>query len=338
MANAKYQMENAMKVIVTGSAGHLGEALVRVLRDTNHEVIGLDLIRSDFTNEVGSIADRDFVRRCIKGVDAVLHTATLHKPHVATHSRQSFVETNITGTLNLLEEAASVGVRSFVFTSTTSAFGSALTPPAGVPTAWVTEDVTPIPKNIYGVTKTAAEDVCELFHRNHHLSLLILRTSRFFPEEDDNKETRQAYDDGNVKANEFLYRRVDLEDVVSAHMLALEKAPAIGFGRYIISATAPFTRDDLFDLRVNAPLVVKQRFPDYEEEYARRGWKMFPSIERVYVNERARKDLGWSPRYDFRQVLDSLKAGDDPRSPLSREVGSKGYHARKFSEGPYPVD
>ena len=320
-----------MKVLVTGSAGHLGEALVRVLRNTSHEVVGLDLIHSDFTSDVGSIADRHFVRRCMKGVDAVLHAATLHKPHVSTHSRQSFVDTNITGTLNLLEEAASVGVRSFVFTSTTSAFGVALTPPAGAPAAWVTEDVRPIPKNIYGVTKTAAEDVCELFHRNQGLPLLILRTSRFFPEEDDDGETRQAYEDGNLKANEFLYRRVDLEDAVSAHLLALEKAPAILFGRYIISATTPFTRDDLFDLRANAPLVVKRSFPDYEEEYARRTWRMFPGIERVYVNERARKDLGWNPRYDFRRVLDSLKAGADPRSPLSREVGSKGYHTTQIT-------
>lgn len=327
-----------MKVLVTGSAGHLGEALVRVLQNSSHEVIGLDLLHSDFTKEVGSIADRDHVKRCMIGVDAVLHTATLHKPHVSTHSRQSFIDTNITGTLNLLEEAVSAGVRSFIFTSTTSAFGGALTPPAEAPAAWVTEDVAPIPKNIYGVTKTAAEDMCELFHRGRRLPLLILRTSRFFPEEDDNRETRQAYQDGNVKANEFLYRRVDIEDVVSAHILALDKAPAIGFGRYIISATTPFTRDDLLDLRANAPLVVKRSFPDYEEEYARRSWKMFPGIERVYVNERARKDLGWNPKYDFRGVLDSLKAGTDPRSVLSREIGSKGYHAQKFSEGPYPVE
>jgi nucleoside-diphosphate-sugar epimerase len=315
-----------MKVLVTGSSGHLGEALVRTLKNTNHEIISIDIVHSDFTNRVGSIVDREQVRRYMKGVDAVFHTATLHKPHIITHGRQSFVDVNITGTLNLLEEAASVGVRSFVFTSTTSAFGGALTPPAEAPAVWVTEDVTPIPRNIYGVTKTAAEDICELFHRNHRLACLVLRTSRFFPEEDDRKETRQAYDDGNVKANEFLYRRVDIEDVVSAHLLALEKAPSIGFGRYIISATTPFTRDDLFDLRANAPLALRRRVPDYEPEYARRGWKMFPSIERVYVNERARNDLGWRPRYDFGYVLDCLRAGADPRSPLAR------------AEGPYPVE
>jgi UDP-glucose 4-epimerase len=161
-----------------------------------------------------------------------------------------------------------------------------------------------------------------------------LRTSRFFPEEDDRKEMREAYADGNIKANEFLYRRVDIADVVSAHLLALEKAPAIGFGRYIISATTPFTRGDLLDLRVDAPSVVKRTFPDYEVEYARRGWKMFPGIERVYVNERARNDLGWRPKYDFGSVLESLRGGADPRSLLARAVGSKGYHTGKFGGGP----
>jgi UDP-glucose 4-epimerase len=327
-----------MRILVTGSTGHLGEALVRTLRHTSHEVVGLDLAASRFTSRVGSIVDRAHVRRCMEGVDAVLHTATLHKPHVLTHSRQDFVDTNITGTLNLLEEARAVGVGAFVFTSTTSAFGSALTPPAGAPAAWVTEDVRPIPKNIYGMTKTAAEDLCELFHRRHGLACLILRTARFFPEEDDNKAVRQAYDDSNIKANEYLYRRVDVADVVSAHLLALKHAPAIGFGRYIISATTPFAPDDLGDLRAHAPLVVRRLVPDYEAEYARRGWKMFPSIDRVYVNARARQELHWCPRYDFRYVLDRLRAGEDPRSPLARAVGFKGYHARQFAEGPYPVE
>jgi nucleoside-diphosphate-sugar epimerase len=326
-----------MRILVTGSAGHLGEALVRTLRNTRNRAVGLDIADSPFTDEVGSIADRAHVRRCMRGVEAVLHTATLHKPHLVTHARQDFIDTNITGTLTLLEEAAAAGVAAFVFTSTTSAFGRALEPPAGAPAAWVTEDVAPIARNVYGVTKTAAEDLCELFQRAHGLACVILRTSRFFPEEDDRKATREAYRDDNVKANEYLYRRVDLEDVVSAHLLALEGAPAIGFGRYIISATTPFMPDDLADLRTSAPRVVRRRVPEYEEEYARRGWKMFPSIERVYINERARNHLGWRPRYDFRSVLGRLQAGQDPRSPLARVVGSKGYHARRFAPGPYPV-
>lgn len=326
-----------MKILVTGSSGHLGEALVRVLKTMHHEVTGIDIVPSAFTDKVGSVADRSFVKQCMEGVEAVMHTATLHKPHVVTHNYQQFVETNITGTLNLLEEAVQAGVQAFIFTSTTSTFGDALTPVPHAPATWITEEITPIPKNIYGVTKTAAEDLCQLFHRNHRLSCLVLKTSRFFPEEDDQKAIRQAYTDENAKANEFLYRRVDIEDVVNAHVLAMEKAPSIGFSRYIVSATTPFTMDDLAELSTNAPMVVQRKFPDYEVEYACRGWKMFPNIGRVYVNARARAELGWQPKYDFRYVLDRLKAGQDPRSPLALVVGSKRYHAQKFEDGPYPA-
>jgi nucleoside-diphosphate-sugar epimerase len=315
------------KVLVTGSAGHLGEALCRVLRGRGYQVTGLDVLASPSTTVTGSITDRDLVRSCLDGVSAVLHTATLHKPHVGSHTQQEFVDTNVTGTLTLAEEAATAGVGSFVFTSSTSAFGRALTPAAGQPAAWITEDVAPVPRNIYGVTKTAAENLCEIIQRDRGLPVVVLRTARFFPEPDDADDVRQAYDDANVKANEYLYRRVDLQDVADAHLLALERAPRIGFGRYIISATTPFTRVDLAELRTAAPEVVRRLFGDYEAEYQRRGWRMFPGIGRVYVNAKARAELGWTPAYGFRHVLDALRENRDFRSPLALSIGRKGYHA-----------
>ena len=326
-----------MKILVTGSAGHLGEALMRTLRDSIHEPVGLDILASPFTDVVGSIVDRDVVRDCMRGVDAVLHAATLHKPHVATHARQAFIDVNVTGTLNLLEEAAAAGVGAFVFTSTTSAFGRALSPPTGEPAAWLTEDVVPVPKNIYGVSKVAAENLCELAHRDSGMPCVVLRTSRFFPEEDDQKAVRDARDDANNKANEFLYRRVEIEDVVSAHLLALERAQAIGFARYIVSATTPFTRADLRELRNDAPAVVRRHVPGYAAEYRRRGWTMFAGIDRVYDNTRARVELGWRPRYDFASVIQRLRISDDFRSPLAQSIGSKGYHREAFAGVPYPV-
>ena len=331
-----------MKLLVTGSSGHLGEALVRTLQEHGHDVSGIDMLDSPFTTAVGSIADRNIVRRCMTDIDAVLHTATLHKPHVVTHSMQSFIDTNITGTLVLLEEAVTAGVQSFVFTSTTSVFGDALRPPVGQPAAWVTEDVTPIPKNIYGVTKTAAEGLCQLFHKQHGLPCLVLRTSRFFPEDDDNASVRSSYKDENVKANEYLYRRVDLEDVVQAHLCALDKASEIGFDRFIISATTPFLREDIWELRENAARTVERRVPGFSAVYAKLGWEMFPSIDRVYVNNKAHDVLGWRPKYDFQHVIWRLEQGKDPRSGLAVEVGSKRYHAEElaklFGEGPFPVE
>lgn len=326
-----------MSMLITGSSGHLGEALCRTLKENGEDVLGLDIRPSPYSDFVGSVTDRSLVRDCMRGVSCVVHTATLHKPHVATHSKTDFVKTNVLGTLNLLEEAVSAGVASFVFTSTTSAFGAALRPESGQPAVWVTEELSPVPRNIYGVTKIAAEDLCELIHQESKLPCIVLRTSRFFPEEDDDRRIREGYDDANAKVNEFLYRRVDLQDVVDAHLLAVEKASEIGFGRYIISATTPFRPEDLDLLASDAPRVVEGYFPGFAEEYARRAWKMFPSIERVYVNTKARKQLGWRPRFDFGTVLGMLMRDGDHRSEIARLVGSKGYHDESFKGGPYPL-
>jgi UDP-glucose 4-epimerase len=326
------------RILVTGSSGHLGEALVRTLRAAGRPCRGIDIAPSPGTDVVGSIADPAMVERAMDGIGAVLHTATLHKPHLATHARRQFVDTNVTGTLALLEAAAARGVGAFIFTSTTSAFGDALKPAAGEPAAWITEDVVPRPKNIYGATKTAAEDLCRLFHRNEGLPCVVLRTARFFPEPDDDAARRDAYDDANLKANELLYRRADVQDLVDAHLLAIERAGSLGFARYVLSATTPFLREDAAALRHDAAAVVARRVPGYEAEYARRGWRMHASIDRVYDNTLAREQLGWRPRFDFAHMLARLCAGEDPRSPLARAIGAKGYHGDAFADGRYPVE
>ena len=327
-----------MRALVTGSAGHLGEGLVRALRERGHHVAGLDILASAFTDHVGSVANQDFVLECTRGADVVIHAATLHKPHVATHSRQAFVETNIAGTLAVLEAALACGVSGVVFSSTTSAFGSALTPAAGQPAAWIDEDVGSVPRNVYGVTKKAAEDLCELFFRSRRLPCLVLRTSRFFPESDDDAARRNEYDDLNLKVNELLYRRLDLADAVDAHILAGERVADLGFRRYVVSATTPFEPRHLAQLRDDAPRVVRSLFPDYEDVYRHLGWKMLPGIDRVYVNRRALDELGWRPQVDYRHALERLRHGEDVFSSLTRAVGRKGYHAETFANGPYPVE
>lgn len=314
-----------MKALITGSAGHLGEALAITLKALGDEVIGLDRLRSAHTTHVGSITDRTLVARCMKGVEAVFHTATLHKPHLYDHGWQTFVDTNVTGTLTLLEAAIQEGVRAFIFTSTTSVFGDAMNPAPGEPAVWVSEALTPATRNIYGATKLAAEALCRLARRDQGLACVILRTSRFFPEADDDPAVREAYAPENVKLNEFLYRRADIEDVVSAHLAAAVNAADVDIGPYIVSATTPFGPDHLAGLAQDAEAVVAQTTPEYAAVYARRGWRMFPRIGRVYVNDRALAELGWRPRHNFRSMLERVAGGGAPVSDLAVAIGAKGY-------------
>ena len=98
-----------MTIVVTGSAGHLGEALMRTLRAADRPALGLDLRPSPFTDRVGSINDRGFVGESLRGARVVVHCANLHKPHVSTRADEDFLITNAAGTLVLLETAVDAG-------------------------------------------------------------------------------------------------------------------------------------------------------------------------------------------------------------------------------------
>ncbi len=308
---------------------------MRALSDRDVDAVGLDVRPSEWTHVVGSVADARLVREAMAGVDVVLHAATLHKPQVAFLPRQAFVDTNVSGTLALLEAAAAAGVGAFVMTSSTTVFGDALIPAPGDPAAWVDETVVSVPKNIYGVTKAAAEDLCQLAHRNDGLNCVVLRTSRFFPESDDAPDTQEGRSDENVKADEYAYRRVALEDVVSAHLLAAQRAAEIGFARYVISATTPFLADDLAELRTDAAAVFARRAPRAAAVWAQRGWRFPSRLDRVYVNARARDELGWRPEFDIDAVAAMVTSGGSVRTPLSQVIGSKEYAGSSYHLGQF---
>lgn len=320
-------------VLVTGSAGHLGAALMTALPGLGFKPYGVDILATSTTTAVGSISDRSFVKETLSkhAFQHVIHAATLHKPHVESHSKADFVDTNISGTLALLEEAAALGdqIKSFLFISTTSTFGRALSPKAGSPAAWIDEAVVPVPKNIYGVTKVAAEDLCGLVHQQTGLPVLVLRTSRFFPEGDDDEDRRLSMADENLKVLELAYRRVDIEDAVRACVCGMEKAREVKWGRYIISAPPPFDNNEetLRELDADAAAVLKKVVPGIDDIFKAKGWKYLPRIDRVYDSGKAIRDLGWQPKYTLANVVKMLAEGEPWRSDLTEQVGVRGYHA-----------
>jgi nucleoside-diphosphate-sugar epimerase len=191
--------------------------------------------------------------------------------------------------------------------------------------AWLTEDFGPLePRNIYGATKRAAEQLCPLFHREHGIGIAILRTGRFFPEEDD---THRHLSGENIKANEFLNRRLTVEDAADAHVVALDRAPALGCETFILSAPPPFDPGEAEELIRDAPAVIARHFPAAAGLYAQAGWTLPAHIDRVYDPSKAERLLGFRCRTDFGRILEALGRNEqlpfahDPSYVSPKETG-----------------
>lgn len=296
-----------MNVLVTGAAGWLGRHLCPMLKAHGYEPVGLDLADGPHVDVRGSVCDRSLIRDLFArhAFDAVIHAGALHKPDIARFPARTFVDVNITGTLNLLEEAAAIPGCRLIFTSTTSLMIShAIREEQSDQAVWLDESAGPLePRNIYGVTKLAAEGLCRRHHLEFGLKAIVLRTSRFFPEEDD---TLKELSGENLKVLEYLYRRASVADMARAHILAMERAHEVGFGLYIVSAPTPFTPADLSALKQDAAGVIRRLYPKVDARFATRNWKLPRSIGRVYDGSRISRDLGFEYQTSFARLLDAL--------------------------------
>lgn len=269
------------KIIVTGSSGKLGKEIIKQLRLQNYEALGLDLIDSNTTDKIIDIRNLNEIEEITKGFDAIIHTAALHGKHTDLHySRDKFIETNIHGTNNLLLACVTNGIKKFLYTSTTSIYGTAMVNPNQA--VWVDENLVPEPRDIYDITKLTCELLCRDYFEKERIETTVLRVSRFLPEDD------------NTKANHRIYRGLDEEDGAIGHLLALEKK-FDSFQIYNISNESPFKRDDLVDLYKNPKKVMSKYYPNIEKIYSEKNWRFLERIDRVYSIEKAKRELNYNP-------------------------------------------
>ncbi|WKE63933.1 NAD(P)-dependent oxidoreductase [Gallaecimonas kandeliae] len=272
-----------MRLAVTGASGRLGRHLVQAALAEGHQVVSLDLAGQEPVD-----IRRDDLAPWLDGCDAVIHSAALHGRHLDLGlSRQAFIDTNVSGTLRLLEAAKAAGVGRFLYTSTTSIYGAAMDCPDRA--VWVDEDLAPRPRDIYDISKQAAEHLCRDFFAPG-FTTAVLRVSRFMDEP------------ANAMANYRLYRGLDERDGALAHLKALS-APLAGFEIFNISNRSPFQQADLGELKRDAAAVVLRYYPDAKALYRQRGWQLPASIDRVYVTAKAERLLGYRPKFNFDQLL-----------------------------------
>lgn len=288
------------KVLVTGVSGRVGRAIRSRLQALGDHPQGLDRSPGPAVQWLADIGDEAILRRAMDGVDAVVHVAALHAPHVGHVADSEFQRINVDGTRHLLAVAAAAGVRRIVFTSTTALYGDAATAPGRA--VWVDEALQPAPRTIYHRTKLEAEALLREAAAQSGPSVRILRMSRCFPEP------------ANTMAVLRLHRGIDARDVADAHAAAIRHAGA-AHETFVISAATPFQRDDAERLAQAAPATIASRCPTLANAFAMRGWTMPASIDRVYCAEAAIDRLGWSPRFGFDEVMRQYDDGCDEVLP-----------------------
>ena len=276
-----------MRILVTGSTGHIGGAIAARL-SLRHQVVGLDLKPGPLTSVVGDLCDQGLLAATCGAFDAVIHTASLHAPDLGLRTVDEFRQVNVEGTRRLLAACGEAGISRFVYTSTTSLYGHALMPTGGE-AVWVTEELEPEPRDIYDETKLVAEQACKLAARDG-MTCISLRMSRCFPEHP------------RLIAIYRLYRGVDAADVAQAHELALAPGRS-GFEVFNVSARPQFVAADCRQLLSGAKAVLLAHHPWAQAEFARRGWELPDSIDRVYVVDKAMAELGYRPAHDFESLF-----------------------------------
>lgn len=284
-----------MRILVTGSAGKLGKVTVQELRNWGYTVTGADILPSDTTDSILDIQDFQSVLAFTKGFDAIIHTAALHGKHMdLQYPRQSFIDTNITGTLNLLNACIKNQIRRFLFTSTTSIYGNALADDHQA--VWVTEQLIARPRDIYDITKQACEELCRDFFEKEGMMTSIYRVGRFLPESE------------NITLNHRLYRGLDERDGAAGLRLGLEYDFS-SFEIFNLSSGSPFHLEDLIDIKTNPLPVIVKYCPEAIAIYQENNWSFPVSIDRVYRCDKATEILGYNPKYTFTYLLNELGQG-----------------------------
>ena len=314
-----------MKVLVTGGTGFTGKALVKRLLKEGHGVVALDYKEGLKTQElrdlgaeveIGSVADKEIVNRCMQGVDIVQHLAAAFRELDVPESY--YDEINIGGTRNVAEAAFKEGVKKFIYCSTCGVHGNIDKPPGG-------EDSPIQPADYYQKTKYQAEPVVnEYFAKG--MKTCILRPAAIYGPGDPErffmifkrvaKGVFPMFGSGKT-----YYHPLYVDNLVDAHMIAMEEGK--GDGQAYLIADEEYLEIEELVKRVAKAMGVPVRIPHYPItplviaghvcEKACKPFGITPPIfprrvdwyrqNRAFDISKAKKELGYQPRIGIDEGL-----------------------------------
>lgn len=314
-----------MRILVTGGTGFTGKALVQRLLDQGHEVVALDYKEGLKTQELrnrgaevvlGSVTDKEVVRRAMRGVEVVHHVAAAFREMNVPDSY--YHEVNVGGTRNVLEAARAEGVRKVIYCSTCGVHGNVDHPPAG-------EDAPIQPADYYQRTKWEAEPVVREYN-GRGLETVILRPAAIYGPGDPErfflifqrvaKGTFPMFGNGKT-----YYHPLYIDNLIDAFLLAMENGRGNGEA-YLIADEQYLEIEDLVR-RVARALEVDVKIPHLPVwpvvaaghvcEKVCKPFGITPPLfprrvdwyrqNRAFKIDKAKQDLGYAPKVDIDEGL-----------------------------------
>lgn len=306
------------KILVTGADGfigsHLTEALVRAGYDVRAFVLynsfnswgWLDRCAGDVKGKfeifAGDVRDANGVRVAMKGCDAVLHLAALIAIPYSYHSPDTYVDTNIKGTLNILQAARDLGVQRVIHTSTSEVYGTARFVP-------ITESHPLQGQSPYSATKIAADQLAMSFYSSFDTPVVVVRPFNTYGP----RQSARAVLPTIITQLASGKKQISLGAVSPTRDFNYVADTVSGF---IAALTAPHATGEVVNIGSNFEIsigdaarvigeVMGKEFEILTDEDRLRPGKS--EVERLWAaNDKARELLGWSPRYGG---LDGFRRG-----------------------------
>lgn len=301
------------QILVTGAGGFIGSHLVEELVKLGYGVRAfvkynsfnswgwLDYVSGDVKENIdvfsGDIRDPYGVKKALRGCDAVIHLAALIAIPYSYHSPDTYVDTNVKGTLNVLQAAKELGVRKVIHTSTSEVYGTAKFVP-------ITEDHSLQGQSPYAATKIAADQLAMSFHFSFDTPVVIIRPFNTYGPRQSARAvipaiiTQIASGQRKIKlgalhpTRDFNY----VKDTVQSFINALETDNAIG---EIINIGSNYEISIAETAQLIADVMETKIDLETEQERLRPAKS---EVERLWAdNTKAKTLLGWEPRYAGRE-------------------------------------
>ena len=298
-----------MKILVTGADGFIGSHLTEALVREGHEVRAFvlynsfnswgwldhcsDEIKGKFEVFAGDIRDPHGVKEAMKGCEAVMHLAALIAIPYSYHSPDTYIDTNIKGTLNLLQAARELGIKKYIQTSTSEVYGTARFVP-------ITEEHPVLGQSPYSATKIAADQLAYSFYASFGLPVVIIRPFNTYGPRQSARAViptiitqivngqRQLKLGATAPTRDFSY----VADTVQGLMAALHSETCLG---EVINLGSNFeiSIGDTVSLIANLMQIEIVIVSDDQRVRPKNS-----EVERLWAdNAKAKRLLGWSPNY-----------------------------------------